>query len=275
MAILEKEDYLEPECALCGQPGEEQPAKPVPVGRILEKIREDEDRNDWPAAERHLRYWLEEARAGRDLRGELMLRNELMGYYRKQGKREEAYLHSAAALALVERLGMENTVTAGTTWINAATVRVAFGESAEAVPLFEKARKNYERNLPRTDSRLGGLYNNMGLALTACGRYPEAEASFYQAIGVMKTQEHGEPEQAITWLNLADAKEAELGTEEAEQVTEPFLEQAEALLNTADLPRDGYYAFVCEKCAPVFGRYGWFLTEAELNRRAKEIHDRA
>ena len=84
---LEKEDYIDPRCALCGKPGEEESPQPVPVGRIMDKLREYEDRNDWPAVERHLKYWLAEAEASRDERGQLMLHNELMGYYRKQGKK--------------------------------------------------------------------------------------------------------------------------------------------------------------------------------------------
>jgi hypothetical protein len=56
---------------------------------------------------------------------------------------------------------------------------------------------------------------------------------------------------------------------------EEYLDRAEVLLNTESLPRNGYYAFVCEKCAPVFGHYGYFATEAELKRRAEEINDRA
>ena len=83
---LEKEDYIDPRCVLCGKPGEEETLQPVPVGRILDRLREYEDRNDWPAVERHLKYWLEEAEANRDERGQLTLNNELMGYYRKQGK---------------------------------------------------------------------------------------------------------------------------------------------------------------------------------------------
>ena len=51
--------------------------------------------------------------------------------------------------------------------------------------------------------------------------------------------------------------------------------RAEKLFYTEDLPRNGYYAFVCEKCAPVFGYYGYFLTERELKRRAREIYDGA
>ena len=58
---LEKEDYIDPSCVLCGKPGEEVGAEPVPVGRILDKLREYENRSDWEAVERHLKYWLAEA----------------------------------------------------------------------------------------------------------------------------------------------------------------------------------------------------------------------
>ena len=272
---LEKEDYMDPACALCGKPGEPETVQPVPIGRILDKLREDEDRNDWESAERHLKYWLAEAEANGDERGQLTLNNELMGYYRKQGKQEEAFAHADRAVSLVEKLGMEETVTAGTTWVNAGTVREAFGDPVGGLAFFEKARENYEQNLTEEDGRLGGLYNNMALALTVCGRYEEADGMFRKALSVMAKQENGELEQAITWLNMADAAEAALGPEEAEAVTEEYLERAEALLDTDTLPRNGYYAFVCEKCAPVFGHYGWFAAEAELKRRAEEIHDRA
>ena len=271
---LEREDYIDPRCALCGKPGEEEAAQPIPVGRVMDRLREYEDRNDWPAVERHLKYWLAEAEVNRDRRGQLMLHNELMGYYRKLGKQEEAFAHAEQAAALVEELGMEDTVTAGTTWVNAGTVREAFGDPVGGLAYFERARANYEKNLPADDGRLGGLYNNMALSLAVCGRYEEATEMFRRAIAVMEKQEHGEPEQAITWLNMADAAEAALGPEAAEGDVEEYLEKAEALLDTESLPRNGYYAFVCEKCAPVFGHYGWFATEAELMRRAKEINDR-
>ncbi len=271
---LEKEDYLDPSCVLCGKPGEPETAQPVPVGRILDKLREYEDRSDWAGAERHLAYWLAEAEANRDGRGQLMLNNELMGFYRKQGNREKATGHAGKALALVDALGMEDTITAGTTWVNAGTVREAFGDPVGGLECFEKARENYERNLPEGDGRLGGLYNNMALALTVCGRYREAENMFREALKVMEKQEHGELEQAITWLNMADAAEAELGAEDAAELTEEYADRAAELLDTASLPRNGYYAFVCEKCAPVFGHYGYFAEEAELKRRAEEIHER-
>ena len=271
---LEKEDYLDPECVLCGKPGQPETVRPVPVDRIMEKLRDYEDKSDWTGVERHLKYWMAEAEANRDERGQLMLNNELMGYYRKQGKREEAFAHADRAAELVEKLGMEDTVTAGTTWVNIGTVREAFGDPVQGLEWFEKARASYEKNLKEEDGRLGGLYNNMALALTVCGRYGEAQEMFRKALRIMEKQEYGELEQAITWLNMADAAEAELGEEAAADRMQDCLDHAADLLDTPGIPRNGYYAFVCEKCAPVFGHYGYFAEEAELMKRAGEIHER-
>ncbi len=271
---LEKEDYMDPACVLCDKPGETETVQPIPADRVMDKLREYEDRSDWPAAERHLRYWLAEAEANRDERGQLMLHNELMGFYRKQGKQDEAFAHAEKADALVDRLGMADTITAGTTWVNCGTVREAFGDPVGGLAFFEKARENYERNLPAGDSRLGGLYNNLALALTVCGRYREADGMFRRAIEVMAKQEYGELEQAITWLNMADAAEAEFGGEEGAAAAEEYLDRAAELLDTEGLPRNGYYAFVCEKCAPVFGHCGYFAEEAEMRRRGEESHGR-
>ena len=246
---------------------------PVPIDRIQRKLWEYEDASDWDGARRHLEYWLSEAEMNRDRRGALMLRNELMGFWRKQGKKEEALSHAEAADRLVAELGMEDTVTAGTTWVNAGTVHEAFGDPVGGLDFFEKARETYERNLPEDDGRLGGLYNNMALALTACGRFGEAGEMFRKALKVMEKQEYGEPEQAITLLNMADALEAELGAEDSAEEIEGYMDRAAELLDTPGIPRNGYYAFVCEKCAPVFGHYGYFAEEAELGRRVKEIRE--
>ena len=270
---LEREDYMDPQCVLCGKPGETEPVQPVPIGRIMDRLREYEDRSDWPAAERHLNYWLEEAVTANDGRGQLTLNNELMGFYRKQGNRDKAVAHALKANELVEKLDMADTTVAGTTWVNSGTVMEAFGDPVGGLAFFEMARANYEKNLPGNDERLGGLYNNMALALTSCGRWAEAKEMFMNALRVMEQQEHREPEQAITWLNLADALEAELGPEEAAEYTGEYLDRAAELLDTPDLPRNGYYAFVCEKCAPVFGHYGYFAEEAELRKRVEEIRE--
>ena len=70
---LEREDYIDPACPLCGKPGETESARPVPVDRIQRKLREYEDASDWAGAERHLKYWLAEAEMNREF-GKLMAR---------------------------------------------------------------------------------------------------------------------------------------------------------------------------------------------------------
>ena len=188
---LEREDYIDPACPLCGKPGETESPRPVPIDRIQRKLLEYEDASDWTGAERHLKYWLAEAEMNRDRRGQLMLHNELMGFYRKQGRKEEAFFHAKTADTLVSDLQMEETVTAGTTWVNAGTVREAFGDPVGGLDWFEKARENYEKNLPENDGRLGGLYNNMALALTSCGRWTHLAEYGRRAGGRARTGRSG------------------------------------------------------------------------------------
>ncbi len=242
--------------------------------RILEKLDDYLNRNDYDGAERHLRYWLAECESVRDHRTALLVQNELMGLYRKVGKREEAFRMAETALAVVEEHALSEQIGAATTFLNAATVYKAFGDAARALPLYEKARTVYERELPPGDRQFGGLYNNMALALVDLSRFEEANALYQQALAVMHEVENGALEAAITYLNMACAVEAEHGLLDGAEEIEALLDKAERILETWG-NRDGYYAFVCEKCASVFGYHGRFVYEKELKARAKAIYERA
>lgn len=248
--------------------------RPPDTDRILTRLDEYLNKNDYASAERHLLYWLSEAERGRDVRMELLVRNELMGLYRKLGREREALECVSAALALIEANGVSGQVGAATTYLNCATVYKAFGRAEESLPLFERAREVYERELDPTDSRLGGLYNNMALTLVDLRRFSEANALYRHAISVMESSDGGALEVAITYLNMASAAEAERGLEESESTVQSYLDIAERLLEE-HTKRDGYYAFVCEKCASVFGYYGRFFYENELKERAKRIYEGA
>ena len=268
---LSEEDYKEPCCPL-SKPSD---VSPIPIRRIIEKLDEHLSRNDYPAAEQLLRYWRTEADNGNDLRGKLTVLNEQIGLYRKMNKKTEGIEAIDDALALADTLHMEGTVTLGTTLINAATGYKAFGMAEEALPLYRKAQNIYEAALHPSDSRLGGLYNNMALTVMKLGNYREAEELFLKAIKIMSVNEHGEADMAISYCNLADLVSAEVGIVEGEKQIEAYLNMAERLLDTESLPRNGYYAFVCEKCAPTFGYYGYFLTEEKLMTRSREIYERS
>ena len=272
---LRPEDYEEPACLLCGEPyGAEPKPEPVPQQRIIQKLDAYMSRRDYAGAERHLRYWLEEARRVRDLRGQLLVCNELIGHYRKVGDRENAFAMTDEALRLLEVLDFEGSVSAGTTYVNAATACSAFGEHERALALFEKARAVYESNPGTRPHLLGGLYNNMALACQALGRYDEAFALYDKAMELMGQVRGGVLEQAITCLNRADAVAGKLGLEDGETTINALLEQAWNLLQDERAPRDGYYAFVCEKCAPTFSYYGWFAAAEELQQTAEALYER-
>ena len=275
MTPIKKEDYAEPRCLLCEEPyGAEAKIKSVPQQRIMEKVDEYMSRRDYAGVERHLLYWLEEAKLGGDRRGELMIRNELIGHYRKTGERDKAVPQVEAALQLLDALGFEGTITAGTTCVNAATAYQAFGEPEKALAVFERARKNYEAIPSLKPELLGGLYNNMALTLVSLRRFAEANALYEKAIETMAKAPHGALEQAITYLNMANAAEEEQGLLDAAETIDAHLEKAQELLDTPSVPRDGYYAFVCEKCAPTFEYYGWFAAANELNARARAWYER-
>ncbi len=271
-----KEDYIEPRCLLCEQPyGAEAAVKPVPQQRIVEKVDEYMSRRDYAAVERHLLYWLEEAKLGHDRKGQLLIRNELVGHYRKVGNKEKAFANAEEALRLIDAIGFAGSISEGTAYVNIATVYNAFGENERSLALFEKARAVYEAIPSVKPELLGGLYNNMALTNVALGRFADAYALYQMALAAMAKVPNGELEQAITYLNLANAVEAEKGLENAEQAIESYLDKAMDLLNTEGILHDGYYAFVCEKCAPTFAYYGYFLAADDLNERAKAIYERA
>ena len=270
------EDYAEPRCVLCEEPyGALPEIRAVPQRRIIEKMDEYMSHRDYAGAERHLLYWMEEAKLGRDLRGQLLLCNELIGHYRKTGERDKALARIDEALALVEALDFEGTISAGTTFVNAATALSAFDEPARALALFEKARAVYEASPGTQPQLLGGLYNNMALACAALGRYAEAHALYDRATERMADVPGGTLEQAITCLNRADAIAAERGEEQGEAEIAALLDRAWDLLHDPGAKRDGYYAFVCEKCAPSFAFYGRFADAEDLKQEAERIYERA
>ena len=268
--IIKAEDYEEPRCLLNMKRDN---VNPIDTRRFIEKLDEYLGKNDLAGALRHLLYWREEAKAGNDLRGEFLVLNEMMGYYRKNNKKAEAYQAIEDTVKVIEKLGLNDEISGGTAYVNIATVYKTFFDSDRALPFFNKAKDIYEKFLENNDSRLGGLYNNLALALVDLKRYDEALSYYEKALSVMEKVTDGEQEEAITYLNMANVKEAMLGIEAAEKDIGKYLEKAKKLLDSKNLKRNGYHAFVCEKCAPTFEYYGYFLYANELKERSKRIYE--
>lgn len=269
---LSPEDYQEPACPLCM---DTDPVQRIPVARIIQKLDAFLNRNDYPSALNHLNYWVDEATAVHDENGLLSLYNERMGLYRKIGKKEQAVADAQAALLLVSKLDLDNSKTGGTTLLNAATVYKSFQMAEQALPLYEKALAVFEQELSPADSLFGGLYNNMGLALVDLKQYDRANEYYSKALNIMAHIENGALEQAITYLNMADTTVAQYGFEAASGTVEDYILKAQDLLEDETLPRNGYYAFVAEKCAPSFRYYGHFFYAKQLEERSRRIYEGA
>ena len=270
--MIGKEDYEQPRCVLCMDKNDT--VNPIPVQRVIEKLDFYYAKNDVSGAERHLLYWLSESLVGNDKKGEFTVRSELMGHYRKQGDAEKALENADAVNNLIDELKIVDTVGAGTAYLNIGTVYKAFGNPEKSLIFFEKATDIYEKNLDKDDARFGGLFNNKALALVDLKAFDKAYECYYKALSVVENSPFGKPDAAITYLNIATARETEKGYSAAKDEIKELLGKAKICLD-GENSRDGYYAFVCSKCAPAFSYYGDEEYAKELIVRAKEIYERA
>ncbi len=242
--------------------------------KILAELDNYLRKNDYVSAEKHLLSHLEEAKKIKNGKIILLISNELMGLYRKLGRKEDSVKYKDIALKQIEVMGIERNIGAATTYLNSGTVCKAFGMPEESLSLFEKAKSIYESSLKPFDKRFGGLYNNMALTLVDLKRFNEAKEYYKKAVTIMENNAFCEPETAITYLNMASAEEAQFGLENSNEKIAEYIEKAMELLNKSQDKESGNYAFVCEKCAPVFGYYGYFLYEDDLKNRARRIYER-
>lgn len=238
--------------------------------RLQDKLDALFARNDYAGAERLLLSRGNDAAQIGDLQTFLFIQNELAGLYRKTNRETLAFHAVKNALDIVKAMRIQDNIGAATTYLNCATVYQAFGRAKDAMPLFERAQHIYEEQLPENDPRFGGLYNNMALALVDLCRFQEAYTLYDKAIAL--NTDDRILDTAITYLNIASAKEAELGLEAGEEFIAELLNKAMKILDDYSL-RNGYYAFVCEKCASVFGYYGYFVYKNELLKRARAIYE--
>lgn len=274
--MIDESDYKEPSCLLCGgkdfyYPDKDGAKGRIPVKRIIEKADEFYSKNDLVGAERHLTYWQTESLALNDTNGELSVVDELLGLYRKTGNKEKALSAVDRALFLVERLNLGETVSGATIFLNAATTLKAFGETPRALPLYEKTLAVYSESLDKNDERFAGFYNNYALALTDAREYEKAEKCYLKAIEIMKTKASGKPDCAISYINLATLYELE---EKTELITD-CLFTAFNLLSDENNEKNGYFAYVLEKCAPEFLRHGYKKIYDDMIKESKEIYERS
>ena len=248
---------------------------PININNLISELDHILSRNDYNFARDFLEKWVDIAQNQNDNKSLFSLCNECIGLYRKIGDKENCYKYCEKSLDLLKILNIENTVTGATAYTNCATAFKAFGEAEKSISFFEKAVTLYETLLPPNDRRLAGLYNNFALSLVDLKNFEKALNLYEKAIEVLNNNPKFNLEQAVSYLNMANAIEAQKGLENACEEIDILLDKAEKVLDENYSETDGNYAFVCEKCAPTFSYYGRFLYENELKERARVIYERA
>ena len=267
---IEVKMSIDEKCCCC-----KEPIGTIPIGRIIDKLDILFGHNQMEEAGEVLRYWENEARALYDSKGLLEILSEEIGYYRKVGDKARGLHAVDEALTMLECMDIEGSVNNATIVLNCGTTMKAFGKAEEAIPLYERAKEVYKRLLPKDDFRLAGLYNNYATALKDLERYDEARENFLKAIAILEAKEDVYGEVAVSYVNLAhlefDAAYAK--GEVADDKVDECLKKAWECLDSKDIKRDGNYAFICEKCAPAYEFFGWFIEKAELEKRAQDIYN--
>ena len=183
--------------------------------------------------------YLEETAAvserGGDGLAEASCRNELTGFWRVCGQREKSYASAERALALLSENGLAGSIDYATALLNYATAKSAFGESAEALPLYRRVEECYRELLPASDYRRASLYNNMAQALLRDGNTKEAAGYFEKSLRLLAEMTDVDSERATCNTNIAFCLLAEGRLDEAQK----FLEGAEEAFRR--LPGDPHY----------------------------------
>ncbi len=274
---LKPEDYLEPECVLCGKPqGFKQPQQHIPQQRISQHVDELMGKKDFEGAQRTLKYWLAEAEATGDQQGEFFVYNEMMGVYRKIGKKAEGYKAIEDALGMLDELGYRDTVSGATCYTNAATVYTQFNEAEKGIEMFMKAKDIYEAHSENNEFKLAGLYNNLATGLLSLEKYDDAQYYFFKAIETLQKCEKAELEMAETYLNLLDVYISQNQTVSSDDaLVDYYLSTARTYLDSDEPEKDSYYSYVLDKCVDIYDYFGWKDYAEELRERIREIDERA
>lgn len=274
--MLDYFDYAEPTCLLCGgkefyNPELSDAVGRIPIRRIIEKLDELFNVNDMDGAGKLLEYWLNEAVSLNDKEGELAVLSELLGYYRKVGNKEKGLESVEKSKKLIDELYAEKGVAAATILLNAATTMKCFGLSKEAISVYDEAYAVYEKTLKKDDLSFAGFYNNKALCLVDLKKYDKAEECYKNALQILNKKSKVLPDIAVTKVNMAHLYYEWNG--DKKQITDCLFD-AYGVLTDEKVQKNGYYAYVCSKCAPSFEFFGYDVIAKELQEMAKNIYAR-
>lgn len=139
---------------------------------------------------------------------ELLMLNELLGYYRQKSDKDNILDIIKDAIELMSEMQMEGSLSYATTISNAANALRSIGElekSREYYMLVEKIynEKQVACEIEANDMRIAGLYNNLSLLYQELSDYNMAEKYQLKSLAIVTNNEAGF-EIAVAHANLAN-----------------------------------------------------------------------
>lgn len=199
----------------------------------------------------------------------LQIWNELLGYYRQTGQRENAYRIAGQALALAERMGLKGTQPYATTLLNVATVYRAGGSLEESLACYREAEQLYQKLFPADNMLTASLQNNLSLLYQEMGEYEKARDCQESALRIVRKNNENHAysyEEAVTCANLA-ASFSQLGEEKKARQYALLAVSLFERLNA----RDSHYAAALATLGRCHMRSGEYEQALAFYRRASEL----
>ena len=238
--------------------------------RFLDRLDRCFAREDMEGAGQCIVQWEKEARALGDRRGLLTVLNEAVGFYRRTGQKQEGLRAAEECLELLQETGQRDTLSGAVILTNTATTLCRFDETHRALPVYEQAAALYSR-CGRTDSyEYAALLNNRAAALSASGRYDDAERDWLQAVRILDREGAHDADIAVSLVMLAHLA---WDRDENVQRAEELLDRAWDCLNSPRQKRDAAYAWALQKCAPSFDFFRRPDAAQALREVAEEIYE--
>lgn len=244
----------------------------IQLMQVVSSLEAYVSHKEFDKAEAHLKKWLEETVRQNDKMSELALHNEAMIFYRGQKKPEEAIAHADAAIAILQDPDIDTSRGDATVLMNAAHTYRRYGDKEKALFLYVQAVDAYEKLFAGNDERLANIYNSVALSFCLLEEYGGAMDLFQKALYILQKDKQSQLEEALTQLNIASMFYQQYGPEEGKALIDERVEISKKLIDTESLPRDTFYAMVCEKLAAGYEHLGRFDYQKELLGRANRIN---
>lgn len=198
------------------------------IDRVLQQIDALYEQNRGEEAERFMLRCIELAVQEEDNGALLQLLNELLGYYRETSQVENSYTVAAQAIALAERMGLQESLHYATTLLNVANAYRAGGRLEDSLRCYLKVREIYQKRIEPTNLLVASLENNISLLYQEMGEYEKARESLLKALDIVKAKD-ADFEVAVTYANLASTDLLLQRKEEAYSYAQLAIETFEAL----------------------------------------------